>query len=76
MSLRQEVKDGSSLRRSIHSYGRFDRFQMCGFTADGAFLSHCRLLRIKYSLIRDITRGGVGFGGVNISAELSPIAGE
>ena len=38
-SLRQEVKDGHSLRRSIHSYGRFDRFQRCGFTADGAFLT-------------------------------------
>jgi hypothetical protein len=39
MSPRQEVKDGHSLHRSIHSYGRFDRFQMCGFTADGAFLT-------------------------------------
>ena len=27
MSPRQEVKDGHSLHRSIHSYGRFDRFQ-------------------------------------------------
>ena len=38
-SLRHEVKDGSSLHLSIHSYGRFDRFQRCESTADGAFLT-------------------------------------
>jgi hypothetical protein len=30
MSPRHEVKDSCSLHRSIHSYGRFDRFQRCG----------------------------------------------
>ena len=33
MSLRQEIKDERSSHRSIYSYGRFGRFQMCGLAA-------------------------------------------
>ena len=36
---RHEGLDSTSLHPSIHSHCTFDRFQMCGSTADGAFLT-------------------------------------